>query len=122
LTDTHKKWQATNSYLIKLERPGAALNLMAGDFKFEWSDHLDPTTIRYVYSGREAGDRTTGVFLRDLGQNTTRTLVVPDESRYFSLPRFYHDGVIYVRSNMLWWIDLNGSNHTCVFPPPAATR
>jgi len=95
---------------------------MAADFKFEWSDHLDPTATFYLYTGRQIGDRSAGVFLRDLRDNTTRTLVVPDNSRYFSMPRFHHDGVIYVRSNSLWWIDLNGSNQTCVFPAPTTTR
>ena len=122
LTDTHKKWLATNSYLIKLEQPGAALKLMAADFKFEWSDHLDPTGTRYVYTGRTAGDRTTGVFLRDPRDNVTRTLVAPDDSRYFSLPRFYRDGVIFKRDSKLWWIDFDGSNRTCVFPPPPPTQ
>jgi len=57
--------------------------------------------------------------VRDLRNNTNRTFVEPDagEGKYFSLPNFYHDGVIYVRSNMLWWIGLNGSNNSRLFPP-----
>jgi len=116
LTDTHKKWQATNSYLIKLKRPDAALKLIAREFKFEWSDHLDPTGTFYLFTGREPGDRSTGVFLRDLKEDTTRILVVPDDSRYFSLPRFYNGGVIYRRTNMLWWTDFSAPTRAVCFP------
>ena len=122
LTDTYKKWQAAQSCLVRVERPGATLRLISRDFKFEWSDHLDATGRYYVYSGREPGHTNSAVYLRDLQSNTQRTLVPPDDDTYFSLPRFYHEGVIYVRSNMLWRIDLNGSNATHLFPPPTDLR
>jgi hypothetical protein len=118
LTDLHKKWLAVESYLIKVERPGAALKLVSRSFKFEWSDHLDPTGTWYVYSGRQSGQASSAVFLRDLRNNTDRTLVPSDGGGYFSIPRFYRDGVIYTRSNMLWQISLDGSNQARLFPPP----
>src|SRR5689334_9721395 len=41
LTDTVKKWQADESFLIKVERPDGKLNLVSPRFKFEWSDRLN---------------------------------------------------------------------------------
>ena len=119
LTDTYKKWQAVESCLVKVERPGATLRLVSRNFKFEWSDHLHPTGNYYLFSGRESGHGSSGVFLRDLGSNTDRQLIPPDgDSKYFSIPRFYGNSVIYIRSNMLWQVDLNGSNSERLFPPP----
>jgi hypothetical protein len=122
LTDSDKRWQGTNSYLVKVERPAATLKLVAANFKFEWSDHLNVASTHYLFSGRIPGDRSTGVFLRDLRDNTTRTLVEPDGGKYFSIPAFYRDGVIYLRDQKLWWVDLNGSNRVCIFPPSAVAR
>ena len=116
LTDTHKKWQATNSFLAKIERPNGGLKLLARDFKFEWSDHLDASGSLYLYSGRTDGDRSDAVLLRNMKDNTETTLVASDGTKLFSIPRFYGHSAIYVRSNMLWRIDLNGSNNTRLFP------
>ena len=118
LTDAHQRWLATNSYLFKIERPGAGLKLMAADFKFEWSDHFTPGGAGYVYSGREPTNRSSGVFFRDLRTQREITLVDSDQSRSFSLPNVYRDTVIYTRSNQLWQVMLNGSNRTRLFPPP----
>lgn len=109
LTDTNEKWKANESYLIKLERPGGTMRLVAPRFKFEWSDSIDATGRYYLYSGREAGDRSDGVFLRDLRDGTTRTLVEPTQEKYFSIPRFYGDSVIYVHSSAIWRIQLDGA-------------
>jgi hypothetical protein len=116
VADTHRKWQATNSFLLKLQRPDAGLTLVAPDFKFEWSDHLDAQR-HYVYSGRERGQGSDGVFLRDLEAKTEKTLVEPNNANFHSVPNFYGPNVIYVRSNQLWSIDFNGSNNVRLFPP-----
>jgi hypothetical protein len=63
LTDTLKKWEAVESFLIRLGRPGGDLSLVARDFKFEWSDHFDKTGTYYLYSGRKTGQGSDGVFL-----------------------------------------------------------
>jgi hypothetical protein len=118
LADLHKRWQAVESFLIKVERPGTMLSLVSAGFKFEWSDHMDSTGRWYLYSGRESGQSSSAVLLRDLRNNTDHTLVASDDGKYFSIPRFYRDGVIYIRSNMLWRISLNGSNQARIFPPP----
>jgi hypothetical protein len=120
LTDTHQKWLAQESLLIKLERPDGKLRLVSPRFKFEWSDHLDPKERNYLYTGREAGDASDGVFLRDLDGGTNRVLVAPTTNQYFSLPAFYRDCVIYRRSNALWRISLDGSNTVRLFPPAEA--
>lgn len=90
------------------------------DSKFEWSDHLDPTARYYLYSGRERGHGNDAVYVRDLQNGTTRILVPPANGAHFSLPRFYHDSVIYVRNNALWRINLDGFNNIKLFPPPDA--
>jgi len=117
LTDTHKKWLATNSFLARVEHSSGKLKLLDRDFKFEWSDHLDVSGTLYLHSGRTPGDRSSAVLLRNLKQNTTTTLVESDGGKQFSIPRFYGNSAIYVRSNTLWRIDLNGSNNTRLFPP-----
>jgi hypothetical protein len=118
LTDLRKKWEAVESFLIKVGRPEPTLSLVSTNFKFEWSDHLDSTARYYLYSGRDRPQASSAVFLRDLRNNANGTLVPSDGGNYHSIPRFYREGVIYVRSNMLWRVDLNGSNQTRVFPPP----
>jgi hypothetical protein len=122
LTDTHQKWLADESFLIKVQRPDGGLKLLHPRLKFEWSDHLDPTGRYYLYTGRESGDRSDGVFLRDLETGTNRVLVAPSTNHYFSIPRFYRDSIIYVRSNALWQISLNGSNNVRLFPPVEAEQ
>ncbi len=117
LTDTHERWLAAESYLAKLQRPEPVLQLVTNDFKFEWSDHFNAATTHYVYSGRDAGQASSAVFLRDLRTGDTRTLVPDDGAKQFSLPAFYGDTVIYCRSNILWQIDFTGSNCTQLFPP-----
>jgi len=117
LTDSNQKWLAAESFLIKLERPDGRLKLVSQRFKFEWSDHFDQTGRHYLYSGREAGNASDGVFLRDLDTGINRVLVPSASDEYYSIPRFYRDSVIYVRSNALWKIGLDGSNNVRVFPP-----
>jgi len=117
VTGTYKKWAAEESYLIKFERPDGKMKLLARRFKFEWSDHLDPTGRYYLYSGRQAGTASDGVFLRDLQSGTNQTLVIPAGDEYFSIPRFYSDSIIYVRSNMIWRIALDGTKNARLFPP-----
>ncbi len=117
LTDTYKKWLAEESFLIRLERPDGRLKLLSPRFKFEWSDHLDPSGRLYLHSGRTSGERSDGAFLRHLDTGTNQVLVAPTTNKYHSIPRFYRDSVIYIRSNALWRIGLDGSNNVKLFPP-----
>jgi hypothetical protein len=120
LTDGFKRWSAQESYLIKIERPGR-LKLIDPYFKFEWSDHFDASGNYYLYTGREPGQTNSAVYVRDLKARKSRELVPPDPNRTneFSLPNFYGTDVIYVRSNALWRISLDGSHNRRLFPPQA---
>jgi hypothetical protein len=121
LTDGNSRWSAKESYLIKIERPDGTLKLLDQHFKFEWSDHFDASGKYYLYSGRQSGQTNSAVYLRDLTTHQTRELVSPDPaSNDFSIPQFYRGSVIYMRSNAIWEIGLDGSNNRRIFPPPDA--
>jgi len=117
LTDAHQRWLAKESFLAKLSSPGPGLEMVAPEFKFEWSDHLDSSGSYYVFSGRESGQASAAVFVREVRTGDTRTLVPDNGEKRFSLPNFYGTDIIYVRSNRLWRVDVNGSGHTQLFPP-----
>jgi len=117
-TDLHSKWLATNSYLFRLERPDKKLVLITNNFKFEWLDSFNLSQTLYLYSGRESGRKSSGVYIRDLAANTNFTLIADDGSKSFSAPRFYENKVIFVRKNALWQTDLTGSNVEQLFPSP----
>jgi len=116
VTDTHKKWSAEESFLLKVARSDAQLNVVNPAFQFEWSDHFHPSQQYYVYTGREAGDRSDAVYLRNLRTGAETTLVEPLGEKRFSIPHFYKDSVIYLRSNALWRVNLDGSNNERLFP------
>lgn len=119
LTDTRQKWLAAESLLVKVERPDAQLTLLSPKFKFGWSDHFDRAQRYYLYAGRETGQGSDGVSLRNLHTQTETALVTPKGERYFSTPNFYGDSVIYLhRQKELWRTDMNGSNQIRLFPPP----
>jgi hypothetical protein len=117
LTDSYQRWLAAESYLIRVERPGRTLKLLNPSFKFEWSDHFSAGGARYVYSGREQGEGSAGVYLKDVSSAATNTLVADNGDRSMSIPQFCKDSVIYIQSNMLWRVDLTGSNRVRLFPP-----
>ena len=116
VTDKHKKWSAEESFLLKVARLDAQLSVVSPAFKFEWSDHFDPSQQYYVYTGREMGQRSDGVYLRNLRTGAETTLVEPLGESRFSIPHFYKDGVLYLRSNALWRVSLDGSNNARLFP------
>lgn len=119
LTDTHKRWSAEASVLLKINRPDGRLELVDPRFKFEWSDHFDPTARHYLYTGREAGDRSDAVLVRDLVTGSEQPLVPTTGAKVFSIPNFYGDRILYVRSNQLWSVGMDGSTPRPLFPPPA---
>lgn len=106
------------SYLIKLEHPDGQLKLVSRHFNVEWSEDFDATGRYSLYSKRrDSTPDRNGVFLRDLQIDATQVLVAPNATNYSSLPRFYGDSVIYVRSNALWRINLDGTHNIRLFPP-----
>jgi hypothetical protein len=107
------------SFLIKAGRAGPSLSLLYRNFQFHWLGHLDATATHYLYDG-EAGKPGTGgnggVFLRNLTNDTTLTLVPPDNSGAYALSRFYRDGVIYFHKRQIWRVDLDGGHNEPLFP------
>jgi hypothetical protein len=101
-----------------LECPGGKLKLISPRFKFEWLDHFDPNWHYFVYTGRESGKASDGLFLRDLATGTNRVLVPSAGGTYFSLPGLYRGSVIYLRSNAFWRINIDGSKNVKLFPVP----
>jgi len=118
----YKEKNRGKSFLLKADRKDLSLKLLYRDFKFQWGGYLDADCTHYVYEG-ESGPPGTGgnggVYLRNLTNGTTRTLVEPDNGGQYSLVRFCDDGVIYWRKRLLWRVDLNGSNNAPLIPESA---
>jgi len=116
-----ESYREEESFLLKANYAEPTLKLLCRKFKFEHLGHLDASATHYLYNG-ESGlpgrGGNGGVFLRDLRENTSRTLVPPDGSGQYALARFYGDEVIYFRNRLPWRTDLNGSNNVPLFPPP----
>jgi hypothetical protein len=119
-TDTHKRWEATNCFLAKMEKPSGKLKLLSSNFKFEWSDRFDSSGRYYLHTVRDfdKDPNVSAIYLRDLVNGNTRTLVESCGEKAFPLANWYGDSVIYFRSNMLWQIKLSETNSTRLFPPP----
>lgn len=120
-TETKEKnWG--RSFLLRADRKDLSLKLLYRDFKFQWGGHLDNDCTHYVYegeSGQPGQGGNGGVYLRNLTNGTTLTLVEPDNGGQYSLARFSDDGVIYSRKRLLWRVDLNGSNNAPLIPESA---
>lgn len=113
-------WVAGWSYLLKADRSTRTLTLVSRDFEFKWGGRLDATGSHYLYdgeSGAPGSGGNGGVFLRDLTDNTTRTIVPPDNKGQYAISRFYQDSVIYFTNRLIWRIDLNGSNNVQILLP-----
>jgi hypothetical protein len=108
------------SFLLRADKTGPALKLVCRDFQFEWLGHLDEAGTRYLYdgeSGQPGGGGNGGVFMRNLTNNTSRTLVEPDNGGQYALPRFYGEDIIYYRNRRLWLQALGETNSTQLLPP-----
>ena len=120
--ESEKNWG--ESFLLKLDRSERTLKVVKRNFKSQHLGFLDAEATHYLYEG-ENGVRgrggNGGVYLRDLSDDSLKTLVPPDNAGQYSLARFCGDGVIYIRKNVLWRVDLNGSNNAPLFQPGAST-
>jgi hypothetical protein len=107
------------SYLVKYHRVDGRLELLFQNFQFEWSHSLDREGRYYVFSGREQGAGSDGVFRRDLRTGEERTLVAPTPtgSRGSSIPVLRDERVIYRRTNELWSVSIDGTDRERLFPP-----
>jgi hypothetical protein len=115
------EFRAKRCFLLKADRasPQPALKLISPEFKFEWGGHLDASATHFLFQGELGGSGVRGngaVYLRDLSDNSVRTLVPPDNKGQYAIPRFYGDEVIYYRNRVLWRIGLDGSNNVPLFP------
>ena len=111
--------KGTGAFLLKAERTGPSLKLVYRDFKSQWGGHLNSDATHYLYQGETGAPGKGGngaVFLRDLTNDTTRTVVAPDNSGQYAIPRFYNDEVIYFRNRLLHRVALNGSNDAPLLP------
>src|SRR5262249_25750723 len=85
LTDTYQRWLAAESYLIRVERPDRTLKLLNPSYKFEWSDHFSVGAESYIYSGREMGQASAGVYLKNVSTGATNTLVADNGDKSMSI-------------------------------------
>ena len=112
--------QRGKSFLLRADKTGPALKLVCRDFEFKWLGRLDEAGTRYLYDG-ESGqpDRggNGGVFLRSLTNNTSRTVVEPDNGGQYAIARFYGDDIIYFRNRLLWRLAPGETNSTQLLPP-----
>ncbi len=79
------------TFLIKVERPGPNLRLLYLEFQFAWLGRLDVTATHYLYPGESGAPGRAGnggVFLRNLTNGATRTLVEPGSLGGYSSPGF----------------------------------
>lgn len=112
-------YSAGESFLFKASQADPTLKLLYPRFKFEHLGRLDTSAMRYVFNGEPGMPGRGGngaVLLRDLTNNSTTTLVPPDNSGQYSLPRFYRDGVIYFHNRTVWRMSIDGSNNAPLFP------
>lgn len=121
LAEKDYEFRAKRCFLLKADRTSSkpTLKLVSPEFKFEWGGHLDASATHFLYQGESGGSGAGGngaVYLRDLSDNSVRTLVPPDNQGQYAIPRFYGDEVIYYRNRVLWRIGLDGSNNVPLFP------
>src|SRR5580765_4015903 len=106
-------------FLLKLERVDLSLKVLHREFRLNGREHMDNDCTHVVYDGegpQPGKSGNGGVYLKSLTNNTTGTLVEPDNGGQYSLARFYDGGVIYWRKKHLWRIDLDGSNNAPLIP------
>ena len=112
--------QYQDAFLMKADRTNSSLQLLYREFNFRWSGHLDETGTQYLYPG-EAGQPGRGgdgsVYWRDLTTGKTTTLVPPDNSGQYSIPRQFGNEVIYFRNRQLRRIGTDGQNDAPLLTP-----
>jgi len=123
--DRHWSWYTNGSFLVKIDRAGPALKLINPNFKFKWLGTFDADASHYAFDGENGGygqGGNGGVYLRDLSNNTVRTIVEPDNVGQYALGRFYKNSIIYFRGRVPWRISLTSSNNAPLFPQLTGTN
>jgi hypothetical protein len=110
---------AGDSFLLKADRAGPALWLLDAHFKFQWGGHFSEDDNRYLYQGESGKPGSSGngaVYLRNLTNGVTTTVVPPDNNGQYAIPRFFGNEVIYFRNRLMRRVSLDGSNDALVLP------
>lgn len=117
---TQDKVRYKNTFLLKADRASSSLKLLYRDFKSQISGCFDSTSTRYLYPGLSVSvDEDGAVYMRQLTNDMTITLVPPDSERNYSVtcfPRFHGNEVIYSRKGLLRRIELTGTNDVVLLP------
>ncbi len=115
-----KQRHSGESFLLKADRATRTLRLVKRNFQFHHLGRLDAEGTHYLYEGENGtpgAGGNGGLYLRDLSDDSVRTLVEPDNRGQYALARFCADGVIYLRNKQIFRVDLNGSNNAPLFQP-----
>jgi hypothetical protein len=105
--------------LFKADQADPALKLLYRSFRVRWGAHLDATGAHYLYpgeSGKPGSSPDGAVYLENLTDGTTVTVVSPDNKGGYSSPAFYGGEVVYFRNRLLRRVQINGSNDTPLLP------
>ena len=121
IAEKEYEFRAKRSFLLKIDRtkPEPTLRVTSWEFKFEWGGHLNADATQFLYQGESGAVGSGGngaVYLRDLNDGSVRTIVPPDRSGQYAIPRFYSNEVIYFRNRTIWRIGLDGSGDAPLFP------
>jgi hypothetical protein len=111
--------QHPDSFLLKADKASIALKVVYRSFRFRWGAHLDRAATHYLYPGETGAAGSGGdgsIYLQNLTNGTTLTLVPPDNLGQYSTPAFYGDEVIFFHNRILWRVQIDGSNKTELFP------
>jgi hypothetical protein len=111
----------TNSFLLKASASSPQLQFLYPHFAFKWGGYFDATGRLFVFQG-ESGQPGSGgdgaVYLRNLATGKVSTVLPPDKSGQYAIPRFYGNEVIYFHNRLLHRIGLDGSNDLLILSPP----
>ncbi len=116
----HMRAGGADIALLKLERDGPSLKLLNRHFMTQWGGRLDADTTHYLYQGESGAPGRGGngaVYLRNLTNDSVVTIVPPDNSKQYAIPRFYGNEVIYFRNRILHRIGLDGANDAPLLSP-----
>ena len=105
--------QNPDAWLVKADKAGPSLKLLYRNFHFRWGARLDSAGTHYLYDGEQGASGSGGnggVYLEDLTNGTTFTVVQPDYKGQYAIARFYRNEVIYFQNRLLRRIQLDGSN------------
>jgi len=103
-------------WLVKLDKEERRLVLVSRSFPFARLGRFNYEGTHYVFSGETETDDSSAVYLFDLGASQFTTLVQGTKSaRYYSLPDFYQNEIIYKQDDTLWASNFDGTTKRVLF-------